>query len=53
MEHAQRITEAFTLQAEAFEDPARNQVFTADSRWVFERLPLTAADLALLGPYLA
>ena len=47
MEHAQRITDAFTLQAEAFEDPARNQVFTSDSRWVFERLPLTASDLVL------
>jgi ubiquinone/menaquinone biosynthesis C-methylase UbiE len=47
MEHARRIEQAFTAQAEAFEDPARNQVFTADARWVFERLPLTAQDIVL------
>ena len=47
MEHAQRIAQAFTLQAEAFEDPARNRVFTSDSRWVFDRLPLRATDLVL------
>jgi ubiquinone/menaquinone biosynthesis C-methylase UbiE len=47
MEHARRIEQAFTAQAEAFEDPSRNQVFTADARWVFERLPVTAQDLVL------
>ncbi|HEY1566282.1 MAG TPA: methyltransferase domain-containing protein [Solirubrobacteraceae bacterium] len=47
MEHAQRIEHAFTTQAEAFEDRSRNQVFTSDSRWVFERLPLTGEDLVL------
>jgi ubiquinone/menaquinone biosynthesis C-methylase UbiE len=47
MEHAQRIERAFTTQADAFEDPSRNQVFTSDARWVFERLPLTADDVVL------
>jgi ubiquinone/menaquinone biosynthesis C-methylase UbiE len=47
MEHARRIEQAFTAQAAAFEDPSRNQVFTADARWVFERLPLTAQDVVL------
>ncbi len=47
MEHARQIEQAFTTQAEAFEDPSRNQVFTADARWVFERLPVTAEDLVL------
>ena len=46
-EHARRIEQAFTAQAEAFEDPSRNQVFTCDARWVFERLPVTAHDLVL------
>jgi ubiquinone/menaquinone biosynthesis C-methylase UbiE len=47
MDHAAQIKQAFTTQAEAFEDPARNRVFTSDARWVFERLPLTAGDLVL------
>jgi SAM-dependent methyltransferase len=47
MDHARRIEQAFTAQAAAFEDPARNQVFTADARWVFERLPLCARDVVL------
>jgi ubiquinone/menaquinone biosynthesis C-methylase UbiE len=47
MDHAERIDQAFTAQAEAFEDPSRNQVFTSDARWVFERLPLTADDVVL------
>jgi ubiquinone/menaquinone biosynthesis C-methylase UbiE len=47
MEHARRIERAFTTQADAFEDPSRNQVFTSDARWVFERLPLTADDVVL------
>ena len=45
--HAERIERAFTTQAEAFEDPARNRVFTADARWVFERLPLSTDDVVL------
>jgi ubiquinone/menaquinone biosynthesis C-methylase UbiE len=47
MEHARQIEQAFTTQAEAFEDSSRNQVFTSDARWVFERLPLTSADVVL------
>jgi ubiquinone/menaquinone biosynthesis C-methylase UbiE len=47
MEHARQIEDAFTTQAEAFEDPSRNQVFTSDAWWVFERLPLTADDVVL------
>ncbi len=47
MGHSERIEQAFSTQAEAFEDPARNRVFTSDSRWVFERLPLTADDMVL------
>jgi ubiquinone/menaquinone biosynthesis C-methylase UbiE len=47
MEHARRIERAFTTQADAFEDPSRNQVFTSDARWVFERLPVTADDVVL------
>jgi ubiquinone/menaquinone biosynthesis C-methylase UbiE len=38
---------AFTAQADAFEDPERNQVFTADARWVFDRLALRPDDLVL------
>ena len=45
--HAHQIERAFTAQAEAFEDPARNQVFTAEARWVFERLPLGPEDVVL------
>jgi ubiquinone/menaquinone biosynthesis C-methylase UbiE len=47
MEHARRIEHAFTAQAEAFEDPSRNQVFTSDARWVFERLPLNGEEVVL------
>jgi ubiquinone/menaquinone biosynthesis C-methylase UbiE len=47
IEHSKRIERAFTTQAEAFEDPARNRVFTSDAEWVFERLPLTSGDLVL------
>lgn len=45
--HAEAVEQAFTAQAEAFEDPARNRVFTADARWVFERLPLGPEDVVL------
>lgn len=39
--------EAFTAQADAFEDANRNQVFTTDARWVFDRLELGPDDLVL------
>jgi ubiquinone/menaquinone biosynthesis C-methylase UbiE len=45
--HAQAVERAFTTQADAFEDPSRNRVFTTDAEWVFERLPLTGRDIVL------
>jgi SAM-dependent methyltransferase len=38
---------SFTQQAAAFEDPRFNRLFTTDSEWLFERLPLTETDLVL------
>jgi SAM-dependent methyltransferase len=38
---------SFTRQAAAFEDPRYNRLFTTDSEWLFERLPLAADDLVL------
>ena len=38
---------SFTRQAAAFEDPRYNRLFTTDSEWLFERLPLEPADLVL------
>ena len=38
---------SFTRQAAAFEDPRFNRLFTTDSEWLFDRLPLTADDLVL------
>ena len=46
-QHRQRIEQAFTGQAAAFEDPRFNRVFSADAAWVFERLPRTTDDLVL------
>ena len=46
-EHSEAIERAFTQQAEAFEDPSYNRLFTTDSEWLFDRLPLTADDLVL------
>jgi ubiquinone/menaquinone biosynthesis C-methylase UbiE len=46
-EHSQAIERAFTQQAEAFEDPQYNRLFTTDSEWLFDRLPLTEDDLVL------
>jgi ubiquinone/menaquinone biosynthesis C-methylase UbiE len=45
--HAEEVQRAFTTQADAFEDPARNRVFTVDSAWVFDRLPRDGSDLVL------
>jgi ubiquinone/menaquinone biosynthesis C-methylase UbiE len=45
--HADEIERAFSQQAAAFEDPRQNRIFTTDSEWLFERLPLTADDLVL------
>jgi SAM-dependent methyltransferase len=38
---------SFTQQAAAFEDPRFNRLFTTDSEWLFERLPLTSDNLVL------
>ena len=38
---------SFTQQAAAFEDPRLNRLFTTDSEWLFERLPLEPGDLVL------
>jgi SAM-dependent methyltransferase len=38
---------SFTQQAAAFEDPRLNRLFTTDSEWLFDRLPLHAGDLVL------
>jgi SAM-dependent methyltransferase len=38
---------SFTQQAAAFEDPRFNRLFTTDSEWLFERLPLSLDDLLL------
>ena len=46
-EHSEAIESAFTQQAQAFEDPQYNALFTTDSEWLFERLPLTEDDLVL------
>jgi ubiquinone/menaquinone biosynthesis C-methylase UbiE len=46
-EHSEAIERAFTQQAEAFEDPEYNRLFTTDSEWLFDRLPLTEDDLVL------
>jgi SAM-dependent methyltransferase len=45
--HADRVEQAFTQQAGAFEDPRFNRLFTTDSEWLFERLPLSSDDLVL------
>jgi ubiquinone/menaquinone biosynthesis C-methylase UbiE len=46
-EHSKAVEDAFTQQAAAFEDPRYNRLFTTDSDWLFERLPLSADDLVL------
>jgi SAM-dependent methyltransferase len=38
---------SFSQQAAAFEDPRFNRLFTTDSEWLFERLPLGSGDLVL------
>jgi ubiquinone/menaquinone biosynthesis C-methylase UbiE len=46
-QHRERIQKAFTEQAASFEDRRFNCVFTAESEWLFERLPRTPDDLVL------
>jgi ubiquinone/menaquinone biosynthesis C-methylase UbiE len=45
--HSEAVAKAFTQQAAAFEDPRLNRLFTTDSEWLFERLPLRPDDLVL------
>jgi ubiquinone/menaquinone biosynthesis C-methylase UbiE len=46
-EHQEAVERAFTQQAAAFEDPQYNRLFTTDSEWLFDRLPLSTDDLVL------
>ena len=45
--HAGEIERAFTAQAGAFEDPARNRVFTTDAHWAIDRIDAAGDELAL------
>ena len=45
--HAEAVAKAFSQQAAAFEDPRFNRLFTTDSEWLFERLPLDRDELVL------
>jgi ubiquinone/menaquinone biosynthesis C-methylase UbiE len=45
--HSEILERAFTDQAAAFEDTRFNRLFTSDSQWIFERLPLSSEDLLL------
>jgi ubiquinone/menaquinone biosynthesis C-methylase UbiE len=45
--HAQRVEQAFTRQAAAFEDRRHNHVFTQDAEWLFEQLRCDPEDLLL------
>jgi SAM-dependent methyltransferase len=45
--HSDAVERAFTQQAAAFEDPRFNRLFTTDSEWLFDRLPLDPGDLVL------
>ena len=46
-DHSEALERAFAQQAAAFEDPRFNRLFTTDSEWLFERLPLDPGDLVL------
>jgi ubiquinone/menaquinone biosynthesis C-methylase UbiE len=46
-EHAGAIHRAFSQQAPSFEDPRFAPIFTAQSKWMFARLELRAADMLL------
>jgi ubiquinone/menaquinone biosynthesis C-methylase UbiE len=45
--HSQRVHEAFSAQAAAFEDAHHNQLFTTDASWLFDSLGLVGAELLL------
>lgn len=45
--HAERVRDAFTTQAAAFEDSRVNRLFTLDATWLFERLSCDPHDMLL------
>jgi ubiquinone/menaquinone biosynthesis C-methylase UbiE len=45
--HAKRVLDAFSTQAEAFEDVRFNRLFTLDAEWLFEHLNCRPDDLLL------
>ena len=45
--HADRVREAFSTQAPAFEDARFNRLFTLDASWLFECLELDGRELLL------
>jgi SAM-dependent methyltransferase len=47
MTHSERVREAFSAQAAAFEDPRHNHLFTTDASWLFASLPLGGNELLL------
>ena len=44
--HAKRVLDAFSTQAEAFEDARFNRLFTLDAEWLFEHLECRPEELA-------
>jgi ubiquinone/menaquinone biosynthesis C-methylase UbiE len=44
---ADAVQEAFTRQADAFENPASNQPFTTEARWLLDGLPVTEDSIVL------
>jgi ubiquinone/menaquinone biosynthesis C-methylase UbiE len=45
--HSERVHEAFSAQAAAFEDAHHNHLFTTDASWLFESLALDGSELLL------
>lgn len=45
--HSERVRDAFTTQAAAFEDSRLNRVLTTESEWLFERLRCESSDMLL------
>jgi ubiquinone/menaquinone biosynthesis C-methylase UbiE len=45
--HSERVREAFSAQAAAFEDAHHNHLFTTDASWLFETLELDGSELLL------
>jgi ubiquinone/menaquinone biosynthesis C-methylase UbiE len=45
--HSERVREAFSAQAAAFEDVHHNHLFTTDASWLFQPLALDGSELLL------